>query len=214
MGFVKAKLVPEVGNTIFCQFNPTEFDVSNSAKYAEKTIPGGRGTISQFVAGESPTLTVSLMFDTYEPPTVSKQVEGGTNVTNETKNVVALTHVVGSLHRPPIVTFQWGELKFRGIVTDVKQKFTMFLPSGIPVRATLDVTFKATSDSDSLSRESPLESPDRTKYRVFKEGEYLWNYADEEYGSPGMWREIAKANGIMDPLDVRPGQILKLPALF
>ena len=87
------------------------------------------------------------------------------------------------------------------------------LPSGVPVRATLDVTFKASSDSDSLSRQSPLESPDRTKYRIFKEGEYLWNYANEEYGSPGMWREIAKANGIMDPLNVRPGQVLKLPAL-
>lgn len=213
MGFVMAKLIPEKGEEITCQFNPTEFDVSNSAKYAERTIPGGRGTISQFVSGESPTLTVSLLFDTYIAPTVDKQKESGTDVSILTRSVVALTHVEGSLHRPPIVTFQWGKLKFRGIVTDVKQKFTMFLPSGVPVRATLDVTFKASSDSDSLSRQSPLESPDRTKYRIFKEGEYLWNYANEEYGSPGMWREIAKANGIMDPLNVRPGQVLKLPAL-
>ena len=213
MGFVKAILTVEKGLPIVCQFNPSEYSVSNSVKYAEKTIPGGRTTIQQFISGASPTLTLSLTFDTYIPPTIDNPLEGGLDVSLLTRQVVDLTHIKGTLHRPPIVTFLWGTISFQGIVTDVKQKFTMFLSSGIPVRAKLDVTFKSVGKENLLSMLSPLESPDRTKYRVLKEGEYLWNYANEEYSSPGMWRVIAKENGIMNPLDVEVGQVLKLPAL-
>lgn len=213
MGFVKAILAVEKDLPIICQFNPSEYDVSNGVKYVDKTIPGSQSTIHQFVSGESPTLTLSLLFDTYIPPSIDVPVEGGIDVTLLTRRVIELTHIKGSLHRPPIVTFLWGTVTFRGIVTSVKQKFTLFLASGIPVRAKLDVTFKAAEDSTILSMLSPLESPDRTKYRVMKQGEHLWNYANEEYGSPSMWRVIAKENGIMNPLDVEAGQHLKLPSI-
>lgn len=213
MGFVKAILVVEDGLPIACQFNPSEYQVSNSVKYSEKTIPGTQASIQQFISGENPTLTMSLLFDTYIPPSIYVPVESGVDVSLLTRQVVSLTHIKGSLHRPPKVTFVWGSVTFQGIVTSVTQKFTMFLPSGIPVRATLDVTFKSVTDRQLLGMFAPLESPDRTKYRVVKEGEYLWNYAWEEYDSPGMWRVIAEANGIKDPLDIRPGQIIKLPAL-
>ena len=212
MAFEKAVLEIEKGSKIKCQFNPTEYDVTNTAKYSEKTIPGGRGTISQFVSGDSPTLSLSLMFDTYIPPTLDDPSESGSDVSLLTQKIVQLTKIKGTLHRPPIVTFVWGSLSFRGIVTEVKQKFTMFLPSGIPVRAKLDLTFREIP-TEGVGRESPLESPDRTKYRRMKEGEYLWNYAEEEYGSPGMWRIIASENNILNPLDVEPGQTLRFPAL-
>ena len=220
MGVERAVLKVEAGTedgggretTVSCQFNPTEFDVSHSARYSDKIIPGGRSTLSQFISGESPTLSVSLLFDTYLPPMLEDPTETGMDVTIMTEEVVRLTQVDGNLHRPPIVTFIWGTISFQGIITDVKQKFTMFLESGMPVRAKLDVTFRSIS-KDGLIRESPPASPDRTKYKVLKEGEYLWNYADAEYGSPGMWRVIARENGIMDPLDVEPGRMLKIPAI-
>lgn len=212
MAFEKAVLEIEKGSKIKCQFNPTEYDVTNTAKYTEKTIPGGRGTIHQFISGDSPTLSLSLMFDTYIPPTIDDPTESGSDVSLLTQKIVQLTKIKGTLHRPPIVTFVWGSLSFRGIVTEVKQKFTMFLPSGIPVRAKLDLTFREVPAGEA-GRESPLESPDRTKYRQIKEGEYLWSYAEEEYGSPSMWRMIASENHILNPLDVEPGQILKFPIL-
>jgi nucleoid-associated protein YgaU len=89
----------------------------------------------------------------------------------------------------------------------------MFLSDGKPVRAKLEVTFKSLFDIKSAQRKSPFESPDRTKYRTIHEGEQLWNFANREYGSPEMWRVIAKENGIMNPLDIYPGQVIKLPAL-
>ena len=206
----KAILMTETGSKVVVQFNPETYNVSNAVKYADHAIPGSDITISQFITGESATLDFELMFDTYDYSDDS--AEKGTDVTEKTKEIVKLTNIEGSLHRPPIVTFIWGSVSFRGIITDVKQQFLMFLPSGIPVRAKLNVTMKSLKDASS-GKSSPLESPDRTKYKTVSEGEYLWNYANEEYDSPDMWRVIAKANGIMNPLDIRPGQIIKIPAL-
>ena len=37
--------------------------------------------------------------------------------------------------------------------------------------------------------------------------------AYEEYGDPEKWKEIARENHITNPLQVKPGQVLRLPAL-
>lgn len=213
MGLQKAKLILEDNTEILVQFNPSEYNISEGATYAEKAIPGLDGAISQYIAGVSPTLTMTLMFDTYKPPEVLVLEESGTDVTKLTKKIVELTYIKSDLHRPPIVTFSWCSLSFKGVITDVKQSFTMFLSNGTPVRAKLDVTFKSVFDITSAKRKSPFESPDRTKFRTIHEGEHLWNYAYQEYGSVEMWRVIAKENQIMNPLDIHPGQIIKLPAL-
>lgn len=208
----KALLMVETGDKIVVQFNPSEYSVTNEVKYAEFTVPGSETTISQYISGQSPKLTMELLFDTYKFPSDSQKTGTGTDVTEKTKKIIELTHIDGRLHRPPIVTFVWGSVSFRGIIIDVKQQFLKFLPGGKPVRAKLDVTFKAVNDG-TIGKKSPLESPDRTKYRTVHEGDYLWNYANEEYDSPGMWRVIARANNIMNPLDIYPGQLIKIPAL-
>lgn len=214
MGLVKAKLTPEGGSAINVQFNPSEYSISEGATYADKSIPGLDGPLTQFVAGTASTLSLTLICDTYKPPeALTLFKEGGTDVSIETKKIVGLVSLKGDLHRPPTVTFSWGSLSFKGVITDVRQNYTMFLADGKPVRAKLDITFKSIFDINKQKRKSPFESPDRTKYRTIHEGEQLWNFAYQEYASPEMWRVIAKENGIMNPLDIHPGQIIKLPAL-
>ena len=52
-----------------------------------------------------------------------------------------------------------------------------------------------------------------TKSRVVVEGMSLWSLAYEEYDDCEKWRIIARANHIMNPLDIRPGQVIRIPAL-
>lgn len=210
----KAKLIVEgKGNPIQVEFNPTEYSLSNGIQYSEKNIPGLDGPIGQYISGNSTTLEVTLFFNTYRPPTLEKPQEGGEDVTKYTKKIVELTHISGTLHRVPKVTFSWGSIKFTGIITDVRESYTMFLTSGMPVRAKLDVTFKSVYDVVNGKRTSPFESPDRTKARILVEGETLWSIAAQEYGDPECWRVIAKENKILNPLETREGQVLKLPPL-
>ena len=221
MALTKAKLIREgksEAEAIEVQFNPSEYTISDGATYSDKTIPGLGGPLTQFISGNASTLNLTLYLDTYQPPkmigtNLDFLSEGGTDVSIQTKKIINLVNIDGTLHRPPKVTFKWGSLSFQGIVTEVKHSYTMFLSDGKPVRAKLDITFKSIYDIEKDQKKSPFESPDRTKYRTIREGEQLWNYAYLEYGSAQMWRVIAQANGIMNPLDIYPGQQIKLPAL-
>ena len=201
-------------NPFKVMFNPGEYNLSRGVNYAEKKIPGLEGPVFQYLSGESETLDLTLIFDTYEPPSLQNGgKEGGTDVTKQTKSLSFLLRIRGNLHRPPLVTFTWGTLQFDGIVTKIDESYTMFLANGMPVRAKIKLTLQSYYDAKKGKMKSPFESPDRTKIYTLKEGEQLWSCAWEEYKDPEMWRVIAAANGIMNPLKVRPGQNLKLPAL-
>lgn len=228
MALEKAKLTVEregTSESFPVQFNPAEYNISESVNYAEKNIPGTAGPITQFVSGASATLNLSLTFDTFDTPEngvreiqrngelTAQKPHTPTDVSRLTRRVANLVAIEGSLHRPPMVTFAWGSLSFKGVVTDIKQTYTMFMPSGMPVRARVELTLKSVTDLTEEKRKRPFESPDRTKYRTVHQGEQLWNFAVQEYGDAELWRVIARENGLMDPLDLRPGQIIKLPAL-
>jgi nucleoid-associated protein YgaU len=90
----------------------------------------------------------------------------------------------------------------------------MFLDSGIPVRATLNVSFKAVQSIQDQFKQIPRQSADRTKQRTIRQGEQLWQIAAEEYEDPGLWREIARANSIGDPKRLEPGSVIKIPRLY
>lgn len=228
MALEKAKLTVEregKSESFLVQFNPSEYNISETVNYAEKNIPGTPGPITQFVSGASASLSLSLTFDTYDTPVngvreseqkaelTQQKARQPADVSQLTRRVADLVAIDGSLHRPPMVTFSWGALSFKGVVTDLKQTFTMFLPNGMPVRARVELTLKSVTDLAEEKRKRPFESPDRTKYRTIHQGEHLWNFAAQEYGDAELWRVIARENGLMNPLDLEPGQVIKLPAL-
>ena len=211
MGYEKAVLIPEgQSKEIKVQFNPAEYNLSRSTSYAEKKVLGMDNPFTQYIAGEAESLKITLMFDTYVPPGEKSEEESGSDVRIQTERIAKLMALDPKKHRPPKVTFRYGSLMFSGVITELNQTFTMFLANGMPVRAKLEVTFR------SLGKENthvPLESPDRTKCRTIHEGQSLWALAYEEYGDPEKWKEIARENRIANPLQIKPGQVLKLPAL-
>ncbi|MBD5554532.1 MAG: hypothetical protein HDQ95_13615 [Roseburia sp.] len=220
MGLTKAKLEieKEVGKTVIeVLFNPSEYQLTDSANYSEKKVPGMDGPIIQYVSGNATELSLNLFLDTYVAKSSSMIPLGSSGSSSDvsyiTKQIADATSIDGSLHRPPKVTFKWGSLNFQGVVTRFNHTYTMFTESGMPVRAKVSLTFKALISPKDTSRKSPFESPDRTKYRTIRQGVGLWDIANMEYGDPDMWKVIARENGILNPLDVRPGQVVKLPAL-
>ncbi len=221
MGLTKAKLEieKEVGMSIVeVLFNPSEYQLTDGASYSEKKIPGLDGPILQYISGDATELSLNLFLDTYVPPAASSLISFGTpkestDVSNITKQIADATSIDGSMHRPPKVTFRWGSLNFEGVVTKMNHTYTMFTESGMPVRAKVSLTFKSLISPQDTKRKSPFESPDRTKYRTLRQGTGLWDIANMEYGDPDMWKVIARENGILNPLEVRPGQVVKLPAL-
>ncbi len=120
--------------------------------------------------------------------------------------------VDAGLHQPPEVKFVWGgSLNFQGVLTKATQTFTMFLDSGKPVRAKITITLESVDTLEALMKKTPLESPDRTKHRVLKQEEKLWQLAAHEYDNPNEWKRIAKANNIANPRIPPTGKSIKVP---
>jgi nucleoid-associated protein YgaU len=95
----------------------------------------------------------------------------------------------------------------------VRQRFTLFSRSGIPLRATLTVTLKEYKTLEQQIDDIRFQSPDHTRTRVVQQGDTLSRIANDAYGDPAQWRAIAEQNQITDPLDLAPGRILDIPPL-
>lgn len=190
------------GDEVEVLFNPNEYRLSGSNQFAEVAIPGLPAPPLQFVRGNSRTLTMQLFFDTFEK---------GSDVRVHTRKVTRLLDIDPELHAPPVVLFTWGDLNFMGVLERAEQRFTLFYASGIPARATVDVTFKEFTEGTEQAGKNRSATFD--KRRTVRRGDTLSGIAGREYGDPGNWRPIAAANGIDDPLAVYPGQVLVIPAI-
>lgn len=100
---------------------------------------------------------------------------------------------------------------FRCIVESVNQKFTLFSPEGIPLRATLTVGLREYKTLDEQLAHLNLSSPDRTHSHVTQNGDTLSRIAAQYYRRAGDWRLIADANGIEDPRRLLVGTFLTIP---
>lgn len=204
MALEKAYITPEGEQPIAVLFNPNRYSLEQSNQIAEIAIPGLGAPILQYVHGNGRILSMELFFDTYE---------GQTDVRRYTDKIYGLLGIKRETHVPPICAFTWGGFSFRGVLTSVSGYFTLFLSDGTPVRATLSVAFKEFVDVEVEVRRAPTESVDHAKTHTVKRGETLPHIAALEYEDPGQWRHIAKANDILNPRQLMPGQVLILPAL-
>ena len=201
-------------------FNPTEFTVERSNQFAEVNIPGLPSSTFQFVKGVARTLTMDLFFDTNEEKIdvriFTDRITGwdsGSMLSKLPGIAKGLMDIDSDLHAPPVCLFIWGAYIFPCIIERVTKKFTMFLPEGFPVRATLNVTLKECTDVVTQIKETSKSSADRTKTRTVKEGDSLWFIAAKEYGDPALWKHIADANKIENPRVLKPGMDLCIPPL-
>ena len=205
--------------TFVCQFNPDNFHIHTQGKFSTVERQGKDKPIVQFMGGSVSVLDLKLYFDTstsYEITTglIRKPSKAKASDVSDYANVLlSVVRIDGKEHRPPVVTFYWGSFSFKGFAQTVDVTYTMFETGGMPVRCEVDMRLIAEEEDDDGSILSPLESPDRTKCIVLKEGMNLWDIAGQEYGDAGYWREIARANNIMDPLAIPVGTNLRVPAL-
>jgi nucleoid-associated protein YgaU len=193
------------------QFNPTDYSRTKAAQIAEIGIPGIDSPILQFVRGQNERLTVDLLFDTTETGGLGADAVAVTTLTDQ---VYRLVKIRSQTHAPPKFRVTWGTgLTFVAIAEQVQQKFTLFSPDGVPLRATVSLSLREYKTLSEQLSELNLQSPDHTKVHVVKRGQTLSDIAAAEYGDPGAWRVIAEANAVADPRRPRPGASLVIPAL-
>lgn len=196
--------------TINFQFNPKELSLTKSAKW-QRTAQrnASKSGPPEFKGADPCKLSVEMFLDATDKmdSSVVKTVEKLFSC------CVPVSNTTGSKGSPPWVIFSWGGLTgFPAYVSSVTAKYTLFTPGGTPVRAVCTVAM------EEISGEQGGQNPTSgalaaSESHVVVAGDTFPSIAYKMYGNPNLWREIAKANEADDPMRLRPGTRLLVPAL-
>ncbi len=213
----------DADNEVSFMFNPTEYKVSRSVQLHNEANAATEAGNSEFLGTQPLSLSMQLFFDDFA--SANGDVTEKINKLFSWQQAIITDGVVGS---PPLVKFDWGKngiLKnFRGVLTSVSASYTVFNKSGTPIQATVDITLEEAkppapvSDSEApggggLPGINPTSRAlDARRIHVVVQGDTLASIANGEYGDPNYWRALAEANGIDDPIRVRPGANLLIPS--
>jgi nucleoid-associated protein YgaU len=205
-------------------FNPSELQISRTVSWGPlggSAVGEGTSIEQQFRAVRPRTTSLELFFDSYEDHATSGVLgfvpsldpfpsPAATDVRVHTTALMALAEVDPHLHRPPKCRLEWGAFDniFCGVVTSLSVSYSMFMPSGMPVRATVRCEL-----SEDEEEGTELFSPDVDRRHTVAQGETLHAIAQRVYGDASRWKLIARANGISNPRTVRPGTIVTIPKL-
>ena len=201
----KATIINTVTNQkIAVMYNPEELKLDQGNTFAEVGIPGLNAPPIQYIRGRARTLTMDLLFDTFE----SSQ-----DVRLYTAQVVNLLDTLPQTKAPPVLLFSMGRFNFKCVLVDAGQRYTMFLRDGTPVRATLSVRFEEYVRVDFTVQQGLFIGPPTLQPALhnFIQGQTLSSLASDYLGDPTQWRTIAEANKIDDPFHVTPGTQLVIP---
>jgi hypothetical protein len=205
---VKAALQLETtGEVLPFTFNPTSVVLHKSANWSGTPAPRQKGSPTPQYVGASPaTVTFTVLYDAWSAP----DQDVAAAVTRLTTLTCPLP-VPGGDPQPPLLRLQWGTVcRLLCFVKEVNATYLLFDEQGTPLRATVDLTLQETPEPP--RPQNPTSGgPPGTRARTVVAGDTLASLAQEAYGDPGLWRALAEANGIDDPMRLPPGRPLLLP---
>lgn len=111
----------------------------------------------------------------------------------------------------PRLKFMWGSSQTYIVnLNQVTINYNRFSRFGKPIRASVDLTLHMVP-KDLLPTNPSSGGMGGRRTHMLTGAETLPELATRTYGRPDRWREIAVANGIGDPLRVKPGTYVYLP---
>ena len=194
--------------TLRFHFNPKEYAISLDAGWTFKPAKS-RPETPEFTGNQPRSLSVDLLLDATDQDSgdVSKDVDLLFSCLSATQ-----TSIDNDAPFPPLVILVWGVAPpFVGVVKSVNASFTLFRPDGRPVRATAKLALQEYGGTPPRQNPTSGSLRARRSHQVVL-GDSLASISTSEYGTPVLWRALARTNGIIDPRQLRPGMELLVPS--
>lgn len=194
-------------------FNPEKYTIAKSSKWSPpKNDKKLSAALSEYTGSESANVDLEMLIDNTDDATASPKV---TDVVDRLLSLVKPTDetVRSNKPSPPWVVFMWGSrVGLVGVAEKVSATYELFASDGTPTRARCTVTLKEmpTNPPPKQNPTSGTLAPERSHHVVA--GDTLASIAFREYGDAALWRPLADANGIDDPMRLPPGTHVLLPA--
>ncbi|UXH79423.1 CIS tube protein [Roseateles amylovorans] len=198
--------------TFLTQINPADFKHNFSIGYDTTKQQGGAGTEPKFSALGDEEVSFSFILDGtgIVPAATGQSLDVKEQLLQLSKVVYDYVELKAE---PPYVRVLWGTLIFFGRLKSLSAHYTLFKPSGDPLRAKVDVSFVgAMSKSEEQRITSRSSSSELSKRQTAKEGDSLRTMCEAVYGDPDMAEQVARHNNMVETRELKPGQEILFPA--
>lgn len=111
----------------------------------------------------------------------------------------------------PIVRVSWGTLQFHGRVKKVGVTYTLFAPTGVPLRATVKLEFIAPDTPPAAGIRATVDANEtKLRQQLQVSAATLPQICFTAFADPAKNQEVARANALTSIRNLAPGQTLVL----
>ncbi len=213
--------------------NPESFSKNFKVEYDTKRPQGKDGTSARFTSTAPEEFKIEFILDGTNAIEGYSYVDETRDADNDTsphiggqpfpkedmvevqlkKFLDTVYDMDGDIHRPRFCVVTWGAQLFRGILSSLDVNYTLFHPSGKPLRVKLNVNFLDYVAQDERERRAQQNSPDLTKIRQVKAGDRLDKMVSDLYDDPKFLIQVARANKLTSFRKIKPGIALRFPPI-
>ena len=201
----------QVGQPYVVKYNPTTIDHTFGIEYDQNQASGSSGTENKYLHTKPETFKIELLFDkTY----VAMDDDTDYIIADEIALFkTAVFDYNGDTHRPNYVKLAWGDVIFKGQVSDIDINYSVFSTDGKALKATVNVTFTEVQNIQERIAEENNSSPDLTHIITIREGDTLPKLCNDIYSDPSYYMKVARVNNLNSFRDLKAGDRIILPPL-
>lgn len=206
----------ETGDTFTAQFNPETVKHSMNIDYDTEQPLGSSGADVKYKHTRPETLSFSLEFTkSFDISNVSSSSQDmSTDVIDRVETLKSTMFAYsGDIHRPCYVQLTWGDFTFKGQTESINVVYSMYDISGEPKRATVDLSFIGSMDTQTRASAENRSSPDLSHYIEVKDGDTLPMLCYKVYGNTNYYMDVARVNKLTSFRNIEPGRKLLFPPL-
>jgi hypothetical protein len=206
------------GGTFYCQFNPKELKLDDTASWKPSDEQGQTKPLLTYEKGQPAVLSMDLVFDTTD---TGASVQGRVDAMRAfLAATVTESDAGGQSQRPPHVDFHWKSFHFRGVIEKISASMLMFKADGTPLRAKISVTLKERSDearggtgSGSSITLSSAGTLIKNAAAVARTTTAQPNQTMSQAAAANNtdFRAMANANPQVNPMEMNAGEVLVVP---
>jgi nucleoid-associated protein YgaU len=191
--------------------NPAGYKRQLKIDYSKKKTLGQPSAESKFSAICPEVLTLQdLVLD----GTGVVALVGAQSVQDMVEQLLGVVYAYkGDKHEPNHVRLLWGTFIFFGRVESISIDYTLFKPSGEPLRARIAMSFVGWMSSEEGSLRANTSSPDLSHLVEVKLGDTLPLLCNRIYKDSSYYREVARINNLTNFRNLEPGLVLRFPPL-
>ena len=229
----KASKLSGDDNEFELMLNPAEYKHAHSISYAgdnkdkskaSKTALGQTGVETRFKGVNAETVSFDAVIDGTGVVNLPTPGVGSADVKTQLKNLKKIVYIYdGDEHEPPVVCLSWGGMGLSGVnesgmffygrLSSFDINYTLFKPSGEPLRAKVSMSFVSFMTLEEAERRANSSSPDLSHLVEVRAGDTLPLLCQRIYKDSRQHLVVARANQLSNFRDLRPGTVLRFPPL-